>query len=388
MASVHEQKNDAGAVVSWRVKWRQDGKQLSQSFLDNPSADRFASNIDQYGPEEAVRIADVEDSMRTVPTVTDYLAGYIDSLTGVQPATQGRYRAYLSRDITPSFGKLPISAVTEATIGRWVQEMSTPKTITTVVDGVTVTKTVTPSAKTIQNKHGFVSGAFKAAVRKKLIDANPCEDRRLPEGQEAQMVMLTPGEFDLMRSCLPEHWQPLATFLVSTGMRFSEATALTADDIDETARTCRIDKAWKYSGNYRPQIGPPKSKKSNRTISLSRAAMDCLDLTQPEWLFTNRVGNPVRAQEFFNNAWKPGREKAQALGLKKSPRVHDLRHTHASWLINGGTPLPVVQARLGHENITTTIARYYHVDQRAERQAADAIDQKLARLNEIDASTT
>jgi integrase len=51
-------------------------------------------------------------------------------------------------------------------------------------------------------------------------------------------------------------------------MRFSEATALTAADIDADAKTCRITKAWKYSGDYRPQIGPPKTKKSIRTISL------------------------------------------------------------------------------------------------------------------------
>jgi integrase len=366
------------------VKWRQDGKQTSTSFADKAGAERFKANADQYGPAEAVRILKIENAELSIPTVTDYLTEYIDSLTGVQPATQNRYRAYLSRDITPAFGSLPLTAVAEDTIGRWVQKLAEPRTVTTIVDGAEITKTITPSAKTIQNKHGFISGAFKAAVRKGLMPSNPCEDRRLPEGAEVAMVMLTPAEFDLMRSCLPEHWQPLATFLVSTGMRFSEAAALGPGDIDETARTCRINKAWKYSGNYRPQIGPPKSKKSSRTITLSRTAMDCLDLTQPEWLFTNRVGNPVRAQEFFNNGWKPAREKAQALGLKKSPRVHDLRHTHASWLINGGTPLPVVQARLGHENITTTIARYYHVDQRAEIQAADMIDQKLGSVKELE----
>ena len=102
-----------------------------------------------------------------------------------------------------------------------------------------------------------------------------------------------------------------------------------------------------------------------------------------EWCFTNSVGNPVRAQEFFNTGWKPAREKAQTLGLEKSPRVHDLRHTHASWLINQGHPLPVVQARLGHENISTTITMYYHVDQRAEQQAAATIEHLLTAQPEL-----
>jgi hypothetical protein len=93
-------------------------------------------------------------------------------------------------------------------------------------------------------------------------------------------------------------------------MRFSEATALIAADIDTESKTCRINKAWKYSGNYWPEIGPPKSKKSIRTISLPPAALEVIDLTAPGFLFTNGAGNPVRAQEFFNGGWKPGRDSA------------------------------------------------------------------------------
>jgi integrase len=368
MASLHKQSNTLG--TTWRVRWREDGKQHSLSFETELGAQRFKDNVDQYGPEEARRVLELEEKQYRVPTVEEFLTTYIDSLTGVQPATVKRYRSYASRDIAPRFGSLPITAVTEDTIGRWVQEIAAEKV---KVRG----KEKPPAAKTIQNKHGFLSGAFKAAVRKGLIVANPCEDRRLPEGEAQEMVCLTPGEFQLLHDCLPKQWQPLATWLVSTGMRFSEATALKPSDIDPTKRTCRINKAWKYSGDYDPDIGPPKTKKSNRTITLSLAAMDVIDLTQPEYLFTNGVGNPVRAQEFFNNGWKPAREKAQKLGLTKSPRVHDLRHTHASWLINANTPLPVVQARLGHENISTTIGMYYHVDQRAEQQAAATIQHML-----------
>lgn len=357
MASIHKQTNSQG--TTWRVKWRQDGKQSSLSFEDEGFAARFKRNLEQHGPEEALRVLEIEEREQAVPTVAEFFATYIDSLTGVQPATCNRYRAYLSRDVTPAFGALPLTAVTEHTIGQWVQQLA-------------------GSPKTIANKHGFVSAAFNAAVKKGLVPSNPCMGRRLPQSRPEEMVFLTPAEFQLLHDCLNRQmWRNLAMWLVSTGMRFSEATALTPADIDPSKGTCRINKAWKYSGNYRPEIGPPKTRKSNRTITVSPAALAVLDLTQPEWLFTNGAGNPVRAQEFFNLGWKPGREKAQALGLGKSPRVHDLRHTHASWLINAGTPLPVVQARLGHENITTTIGMYYHVDQRAEQQAAATIQNLL-----------
>jgi integrase len=160
-------------------------------------------------------------------------------------------------------------------------------------------------------------------------------------------------------------------------MRFSEATALTSADIDATARTCRINKAWKYSGDYRPEIGPPKTKKSIRIISLPRAALEVVDLTVPGFLFTNGAGNPVRAQEFFNGGWKPGRARAMAAGLTKEPRVHDLRHTCASWMIQAGVPLPVIQQHLGHESIQTTIGVYGHLDRRSAQAAAAAIGTAL-----------
>jgi integrase len=94
------------------------------------------------------------------------------------------------------------------------------------------------------------------------MTSNPCQGRRLPHTRVEETVFLTPDEFLLLRDHIErERWKNLATWLVTTGMRFSEATALTAADIDGKAKTCRITKAWKYSGDYRPEIGPPKTKK-------------------------------------------------------------------------------------------------------------------------------
>jgi integrase len=101
--------------------------------------------------------------------------------------------------------------------------------------------------------------------------------------------------------------------------------------------------------------------------------LDVIDLTAPGFLFTNDAGNPVRAQEFFNGGWKPGRASAMKDGLTKSPRVHDLRHTCASWMMAAVVPLPVIQQHRGHESIQTTIGVYGHLDRRSAQVAADAI---------------
>jgi integrase len=358
VASIHAQKNRAGNT--YRVLWRQDGRQRSLTFENLPAAERFKTLVEDHGPDEALRIIELDEVGRHVPTVTEWLCTHIDNLTGVQPATLARYRTYVLRDIDPVFGSMPLSAVTETTIAKWVKQLG-------------------GSGKTISNKHGFVSGAFNAAVRAAVMATNPCQGRRLPHTRVEETVFLTPDEFRLLRDHIErERWKNLATWLVTTGMRFSEATALTAGDINTHAKTCRINKAWKYSGDYRPEIGPPKTKKSTRTISLPPAALEVLDLTAPGFLFTNGAGNPVRAQEFFNGGWKPGRDAAMKAGLTKSPRVHDLRHTCASWMIQAGVPLPVIQQHLGHESIQTTIGVYGHLDRRSAEAAAAAIGAALS----------
>jgi hypothetical protein len=187
VASVHAQTNRSGRT--YRVFWRDDGRQQSLTFADRPSADRFKTLVEDHGASEAKRILEIEETGRHVPTVSEWLTIHIDGLTGVQPATINRYRTYVLRDIDPVFGRLPINAVTEATIGAWVQQLR-------------------GAGKTIQNKHGFLSGAFNAAVRRGLILANPCQGRRLPRTETKGDVFLTQEEFKLLHSCIPhDRWQ-------------------------------------------------------------------------------------------------------------------------------------------------------------------------------------
>jgi hypothetical protein len=66
------------------------------------------------------------------------------------------------------------------------------------------------SAKTKANKHGFLSGALGAAVRKHQLAANVCDGNRLPRDEAREMVFVTHEEFGLLHSCVGEHWQPNA----------------------------------------------------------------------------------------------------------------------------------------------------------------------------------
>lgn len=150
-------------------------------------------------------------------------------------------------------------------------------------------------------------------------------------------------------------------FLALTGVRFGEAAALTVGALDRKTHSARIHTAWKQSGKK----GAPKSKKSRRTIAVPEAVFAALEplvagKSPGDPVFLSTRGYRVRSGNFYNNVWEPAREAAEAK-IGKKPRVHDLRHTYASWAIQAGIPMPVVQRQLGHEHISTTIDTYSHL---------------------------
>lgn len=359
-------------TVYWRDGGRK-GKQESISWDDYADAEHCKQLIEQVGSEKAREIMRIVQAPRQAQTVTQFLTKHIDQLTGVEPGTSNRYRAYVRNDIGPEFGDIPLTALTRDDIARWIVAMQE--------EGA--------SGKTIANKHGFLAGALNAAVRDGKLKANPCEGNRLPRWDREEMVFLERDEFRLLLSEVPEYWRPLVEFLVASGTRWSEATALKPAAVDPVAGTVRITKAWKTGdGGYK--LGVPKTKMSVRTINVPKRVLEQLDLTG-EWVFTNsgrgkgqfaggavaEDAGPVRIHSFNPNVWTPAIARAKLAGLRKKPRVHDLRHTCASWLIQAGRPLPAVQQHLGHESITTTVQVYGHLDRSSGKGNADAIDAML-----------
>jgi len=123
-------------------------------------------------------------------------------------------------------------------------------------------------------------------------------------------------------------------------------------------------------------------------INLPASVLDKLDYGHA-FLFTNRAGGPVRSHGFIRRVWAPAVNRAwpsvdehgqpisdPAIEVLR-PRIHDLRHTAASWLIQRGVLLPVISDHLGHESIQTTVDLYGHLDRRAMETVAAAMDDAL-----------
>ncbi|WP_242511691.1 tyrosine-type recombinase/integrase [Pengzhenrongella frigida] len=317
--------------------------------------------------------------------MTDVVSEHIDLLTSVGLDTRAHYRQQLDSHITPTIGPYPVSGMTYRHMAGWVRAMSS--------------KGLAP--KTIANVHGLLSAAMSTAVRLGYRTDNPCAGVELPKSQSThdEMTVLTRGEFSLLLSCVAEFYRPLVVTLVATGLRWGEATALTAGDVDLGARpaTLRVTKAWKRDGNRHWFVGPPKTKRARRTVSLPEDLVDVLlplvaAKAPDELLFTNTVGSQLSSSRFWTTTWTPALDAAcrplkadgspdpDAPRLTKRPRVHDLRHTHASWMIAAGTDLFVLQRRLGHESITTTTDTYSHLLPDQQTAAAEAANRALGGL--------
>lgn len=102
-------------------------------------------------------------------------------------------------------------------------------------------------------------------------------------------------------------------------------------------------------------------------------------------MFVNSDGGPIRIYSWRSNVWVPSLAKARAkdpkntdkVVLEKPVRIHDLRHTCASWLLGAGVPLITVSAHLGHEDTSVTAKIYGHLDRTAGQAAAAAMAELL-----------
>lgn len=381
MASVLPKRNPSGSIV-WRVQFRINGKMSQESFLEEGGARSFGQLVDKVGGEAARQVLRARASKaHDMPTLREWTERYLDPdsglLTGIEPGTRAGYRSIAERSFLQILGDYPLDAIEKVDVGRWVAWQEAQPSTRSRGQNV--------AAKTVRNYHGLLSAVFAAAVDQKLRTDNPAFKTRLSKGLKREGVFLSREEFATLEHFIPARYKPLVLFLAGTGTRWGEATAVTWGDINLSATppTVRIEKAWKKAENGAPVLKHPKSQKSKRTVSLWPEIVAALGRRRPgdQLVFqSERTGTHLWYGPFRSRIWVPAvnaandAERCAAAGLTpigKRPNIHDLRHTHASWLIAAGAPLPYVQARLGHEDIQTTVNLYGHLLPDAHHQMAN-----------------
>lgn len=381
-------------TVRWRVQGRYQGRMMQKTFFEQKGATEFNALVDKIGWPSALQVLEVRlskgEGVTSTPTLREWMARYLDAdaglLTGIEEGTRYGYQRAAERSFLQVLGDYPVDVITKADVGRWVawQEKQ-------------ITERGKPMAmKTVQNYHSILSSALKAAVDSKLREDNPAWRTRITRGQRREGVFLSPDEFATILHFIPERYTGFVMFLAGSGCRWGEATAITWSDVDLTADPpiVRINKAWKKAPGGSVVLRQPKSKRSKRSIGLDPDTVQALGHPgRPSALvFPNTTGGHMWHSAFREDIWVPAIRKAQdralcelegVAPLTKTPTLHDLRHTHASWLIADGAPLPYVQARLGHESINTTVGVYGHLQPDAHAQMAAFIGRRMSGVRPL-----
>ncbi|KXK63400.1 hypothetical protein AWW66_03540 [Micromonospora rosaria] len=269
----------------------------------------------------------------------------------LKPSSRISAEGIIRRYIRPTLGHLALEDIAPSTVQQWVALLLAGW------DGQRAL-----SVKTVYNAHGLLHKVMGAAVFDRLIRANPCERTGLPERVHHEMRFLTEPEAGRLLAAIPEHWRPMVATLLGTGLRWSEAAGLRVGAVDLLGGTLRVVETMQELADTAELVFvQPKSRLSRRTVPLPAYVIDALvplvsGRARDALVFRAVQGGPVRYR-VFHPTWARAVKEAGLDGL----RIHDLRHTHAAWLISAGVPLTAIQRRLGHASIAVTSDRYGHL---------------------------
>lgn len=235
--------------------------------------------------------------------------------------------------------------------------------------------------QTTMDFHHQVKGAILDAVDEGLIERNPTRKAIIKGKSSRKKKSKYLNQYELhtllvnLNLSKEINWDWLIFIIAKTGMRFSEALALTPEDFDFTHQVLVVNKTWDYKG--RGGFLPTKNKSSERKIPLDwQTCMKFFalvkDLPQNQPIF-------VKGRVF--NSTVNGILSRYCIKLSIPViSVHGLRHTHASLLLYAGVSIASLARRLGHASMTTTQKTYIHIIQELENRDIDLVMRSLSGL--------
>lgn len=286
------------------------------------------------------------------------------------------YKEGAIRDVTLSKYKMTLS---------WLKRLA-PKLKLNELNRTTYQQLINEYAishekQTTMDFHHQLKGAILDAVDDGLIDRDPTRKviikGKTPKEKKPKYL----NQFELQSLVkslnLGEdlNWDWLILLLAKTGMRFSEALALTPDDFDFSQQTVSVNKTWDYKNDG--GFLPTKNNSSNRKIQLdwqtaSQFSRLVAELEENKPIFVNnKIYNSTVNNVLYRHCKK--------LDIP-TITIHGLRHTHASLLLFAGVSIASVARRLGHSSMTTTQKTYLHIINELENQDIDLIIRSLSRL--------
>jgi len=289
-------------------------------------------------------------------------AGEIRNRSGntYKPATLRGYRQALDTYVLPALGDRKLNSVTTADlqdfVDRWMAEGQ--------------------AASTIRNSIKPLQAIYRRARSREGLPVNPTHDLELPAPRPREVEIVAPEEAARLLAAVPAQDRALWATALYAGLRYGELRALRWGAVDLAGGTIRVRESWD------PKDGSitPKTKNSQRTTPMPAVLRDHLmdrrlaapDASDQALVFGASAEAPFQATVVYRRADKAW-EKA---GLGRL-RLHQARHTYASFMIAAGVNAKALSAFMGHSSIKVTFDLYGHLMPGSEAEAAALLDTYL-----------
>jgi integrase len=308
-------------------------------------------------------------------TVGAWLEAWLDSRkSDLRGGTLASYRGMTRLYVVPELGRVPLRTVTRARLRTLYADLAD--------HGGHDRGPLSP--KTIHNVATMLVKVFGDAVEDRLLTTNPAEHaHRLPSARRDMEVWTGPQVAAFLASVAGGRLAALWRLTFSTGMRRGELLGLRWSDVDLEAGALSVQQT-RIRGIAGLVYGSPKTAKGRRRIPLAGSTVAALRThrraqaseriaTGPAWhdeglVFCGQDGRPLDPDSVSQSFER----LAARAGLPRI-RFHDARHTAATLLLSAGVHPKVVQERLGHATISTTLDTYSHVVQGLGEDAAERL---------------
>ena len=309
-----------------------------------------------------------------------WLRNYVE--TNVRPRTIEGYRDIVRVHLMPKLGQIPFAQLS----GSHLQEYYANALKCGRADGKGGL-----SARSVMHHHRVIRQALGHAVKWQLVQRNVALTVDPPRPGRVEMKYLDEEGLDrLLETARRTIYFPVLHLAAYTGMRRSELLGLRWGDVDLDMATLSVVQVMHRVRGAGFVFQPPKTPRSRRQVALTPDSAIALrgHREQQETLRT-LLGNPLKDTDLVfchldGRPWRPDTVTHAFADLVKRAglphiRLHDLRHTHATLMMEQGTNPKVVSERLGHASVAITLDTYSHVTPGLQEAAALRFDEALAR---------
>ncbi len=310
-------------------------------------------------------------TVRNNKTVAEWMDEWLDNyLPNIEETTRIGYKTKIRCYINPALGEIYIKSLKPEHIQKMINEM--------------IGRELSP--KNIRDTFNNINAAMKKAVKLRLIPYNPCEAVELPKLKKYR-AKVYPIEMihELLNTAKDLDIYIPIFLLVMMGLRRGELLALKWEDIDFKNNVLKVRRNLVNGEKGNIVIKAPKSEAGIRDIHLGEEAIAVLKEARLQYMndafscgmgFQNlgfvvhqKDGSPIKPDS-MTQKW------TRFLKMNNLPkiRLHDLRHSNATALIQAGVNPRVVQQRLGHSDVNITLNTYTHVLPEMDMEAAEKLD--------------